>query len=63
MYGTPEIMHESQLGIGNVEDASRRLEELMERDFFKKNNEYDPSLRLGVMHIHSDGRPMNYISL
>jgi hypothetical protein len=63
MYGTPEIRDESQFGIGNVDDASRRLEELMEREFFKKNNEYNPELRLGVMHIYSDGRPMNYISL
>jgi len=62
-YGTPEVRGESQFGIANVEDASRRIEELMGRDFFKVNNEYDPSLRLGVMHIYSDGRPMNYISL
>ena len=62
-FGTPEIRDESGFGIGNVDDASRRLEELMERDFFKKSNEFDPALRLGVMHIYSDGRPMNYISL
>jgi len=62
-FGTPEIRDQSPYGIGNVNDASRRLEQLMERDFFKRINEYDPSLRLGVMHIYSDGRPMEYISL
>jgi hypothetical protein len=63
MYGSPEIRQPSPYGIGNVNDASRRLEQLMEREFFKTNNQYDPSLRLGVMHIYSDGRPMEYISL
>jgi hypothetical protein len=62
-FGTPEIRDQSPYGIGNVNDASRRLEQLMEREFFKRINEYDPSLRLGVMHIYSDGRPMEYISL
>jgi hypothetical protein len=61
--GIPNCADQSPYGIGNVNDASRRLEQLMERDFFKIINEYDPSLRLGVMHIYSDGRPMEYISL
>jgi hypothetical protein len=35
----------------------------MDQSFFKVNNAYDPSLKLGEMHIYSDGRPMEYIAL
>jgi hypothetical protein len=39
------------------------MEKVMKKMFFKKNNDYDPSQKMGEMHIYSDGRPMEYISV
>jgi hypothetical protein len=63
IYGTPEITTQNGEWICNVNDAAQRIEQLIEMDFFKQNNDYDPRDKLGVMHIYSDGSPMNYISL
>jgi len=63
IYGTPEITGQNGEWICNVNDASQRIEQLIEMDLFKKNNDYDPSDKLGVMHIYSDGRPMEYIAV
>jgi hypothetical protein len=62
-FGTPEVKRKNDREIGNVEDAARHLLRLMDQSFFKVNNAYDPSLKLGEMHIYSDGRPMEYIAL
>jgi hypothetical protein len=62
-HGTPELTSENDNRILNVNEAKRHLENLMENDFFKKINVYIPSNKLGVMHIYSDGRPMEYISV
>jgi hypothetical protein len=63
-YGTPERMSSSLYDkILNVNDAKIHIEKLMKTYFFKKNNNYDPSKRLGIMHIYSDGRPMEYIAV
>jgi hypothetical protein len=62
-YGTPEITGQHDDWICNVNDASQRIERLIEKDFFKQNNDYDPINKLGEMHIYSDGRPMEYIAV
>ena len=62
-HGTPELTSENDNRILNVNEAKRHLERLMENDFFKKINVYSPSNKLGVMHIYSYGRPMEYISV
>ena len=61
-FGTPEQMIVTDK-ILNVNDAKIHIEKLMKTYFFKKNNNYDASKRLGVMHIYSDGRPMEYKSV
>ena len=61
--GTPELISENDNRILNVNEAKRHLERLMENDFFKKINVYSISNKLGEMHIYSDGRPMEYISV
>ena len=58
-FGTPENTSKNDK-ICNVNDARRLLEGLIAMDDFKKNNDYDPGLKLGEMHIYSDGRPMVY---
>jgi len=60
--GTPEQMSTGDK-ILNVNDAKIHIEKLIKTYFFKKNNNYDASKRLGVMHIYSDGRPMEYIAV
>ena len=60
--GTPEKMSENDDEICNVNDAKMDLEKLIEMDYFKQNNDYDPDKKLGEMHIYSDGRPMTYKS-
>jgi len=62
-YGTCEITAQNDDAITNVNDARRHMEKLMELRYFKDNNDYDPSDKLGVMHIYSDGRPMEYIAV
>ena len=62
VYGTPE-RSSSNNKIMNVNDARKQMETLMKKYFFKKNNNYVASNRLGVMHIYSDGRPMEYIAV
>jgi hypothetical protein len=61
--GTTEITSENSKEICNVNDARRHMEKVMKKMFFKKNNDYDPSQKMGEMHIYSDGRPMEYISV
>ena len=61
-FGTPERMSLNDK-ILNVNDAKIHIEKLMKNSFFKKNNNYDASKRLGVMHMYSDGKPMTYISI
>ncbi len=60
---TPEFVGENDKRIFNVNDARRHLEKVMKKMFFKKNNDYDSVNKLGEMHIYSDGRPMEYISV
>jgi uncharacterized HAD superfamily protein len=60
---TPELVGENEKKIFNVNDARRHLEKVMKKMFFKKNNDYDSVNKLGEMHIYSDGRPMEYISV
>jgi hypothetical protein len=62
-FGTPERMSENIYNIFTVNGAKMQIEKLMKTYFFKKNNNYDASKRLGVMHIYSDGRPMEYIAV
>jgi hypothetical protein len=62
-YGTCEITAQNDESITNVNDARRHMEKLMEMRYFKDNNDYDPADKLGVMHIYSDGRPMEYIAV
>jgi hypothetical protein len=59
-YGTPEITGQNDVRICNVSDAKRHLEKLMRLTYYQLNNDYDPALKLGEMHIYSDGRPMTY---
>jgi len=62
-YGTTEITGENSKKICNVNDARRHMEKVMKKMFFKKNNDYDPVQKMGEMHIYSDGRPMEYLSV
>lgn len=59
-YGTPEITAQNDAQICNVNDARRHLEKLIRMNYFQMNNDYDPALKLGEMHIYNDGRPMVY---
>jgi hypothetical protein len=59
-YGTAEITGQNDVRICNVNDAKRHLEKLMRLTYYQLNNDYDPALKLGEMHIYSDGRPMTY---
>ena len=62
-YGTPEITEQNDVRICNVNDAKRHLEKLMRMNYYQMNNDYDPALKLGEMHIYNDGRPMVYKAL
>ena len=62
-FGTPEITAQNDAQICNVNDAALKMENLIKTEYFQKYNDYDPDLKLGEMHIYSDGRPMKYISV
>jgi len=62
-YGTPELKLKNSKSICNVNDAALKMENLIKTEYFQKYNDYDPDLKLGEMHIYSDGRHMKYISV
>jgi hypothetical protein len=65
-YGTPEIKRgRNHAQIWNVEDAKHALLELIMRVPNIQDNAvaYSGKTKLGDMHVYSDGRPLQYISV